>query len=298
MYQPKYIYLDTMIWNVLCDEAADPRQLVASLATKNANIALGLHNFYEFTKVFGNRTSEPSGRGERLLSYLKAALDAGIVCVKENDELLAAEMCALKLKGSSVNSFYSNKDRLLICDGVERLAKGGFDERTAKYISDQREFAANIRQTQKERLEGRPGAKHYLKTVTPDKLEQWLDVETCSLTGRQNLKDHIRRRFPEATEIEAMEYVSALLASPICRAARGMVRASSYYMWRCAYRDSVPSDLFDDMYHVLNSVYCDVYATQEARQEEYARLILTSNTRFALYAGQAKMDRWICGLAG
>jgi hypothetical protein len=298
MHQPKYIYLDTMIWNTLCDEAVDPRRLEVSLATKNAGIALGLHNFYEFTKVFGNRTNEASERGERLLSYLKEALDAGIVCVKENDELLAAEMWALQLKGSSVDPFYSNKDRLLICDGVGRLAKGGFDERTAKYIRDQKEFAATIRQTQKERLEGRPSAKQYLKTVTPNKLEQWLDVETCSATGRDNLKDHIRRRFPEATEIEAMEYVSALLASPICRAARGLVRASTYYMWRCAYRDSVPSDLSDDMYHVLNSIHCDVYATQEARQTEYARLILTSNTVVSLYVGQGRIDRWIYGLAG
>lgn len=298
MHQTKYIYLDTMIWNALCDEAVDPRRLVTSLAAKDARIALGLHNFYEFTKVFGNRTGAISGRGERLFSYLKEAFDAGIACVKENDELLAAEMWALQLKTSSVDSFYSDDDQLLIYDWAGRLAKGGYVEKTAKFISDQKQSAANIRRTQKKHLENRPNAKQYLKSVTPDKLEQWLDVETRSVTGRDNLKDHIRRRFPEATEVEALEYASALIASPMCRASRGLVRASSYYMWRCAYRDSVPSDLSDDMYHVLNSVYCDVYATQEEKQTKYARLILTSNTAVSLYTGQDGIEQWIYGLAG
>ncbi|HVB07570.1 MAG TPA: hypothetical protein VNF00_01370 [Candidatus Acidoferrales bacterium] len=91
------IYLDTMLWNALCDHAVDPQKLVTSLAARDANLVLGLHNFYELAKIFRKQTTEAVERGRRLFSYLSQFLDAGILCVKENDELLAMEMWALKL---------------------------------------------------------------------------------------------------------------------------------------------------------------------------------------------------------
>lgn len=293
---PATIYLDTMLWNALCDQAVDPRKLVASLAARNANLAIGLHNFYELAKTFAGHTSEAMERGKHLFSYLKECIDAGILCVKENDELLAMEMWALQLRESTINAFYHKDDYLLVRKRVESLASGGFDEQTAQFVKNQSAFGSNIRLSQKRRLMSRPDAKQYLSSVSPAKLDQWLQIETCSAGGRENLKDHIRRRFPEATETEAMEYASALLRFPACHTARGMVRASSYYMWRCAYRDSVPRDLSDDMYHVLNSVHCDVYATMEAGQVEYAGLLLTAKTNVAVYTNQVAIDQWIQGL--
>lgn len=43
--------------------------------------------------------------------------------------------------------------------------------------------------------------------------------------------------------------------------------------WRCANTDSVPRDLVDDMYHVLNASYCSIYATADANQMKYASLL-------------------------
>lgn len=291
------IYLDTMLWNALCDHAVDPQKLVASLAARDANLALGLHNFYELAKAFRKQTTKAVERGRRLFSYLNQFLDAGILCVKENDELLAMEMWALQLGEPSIDAFLGEPDLLLVRKGFEKLAIGGFDERTAKFIKEQQAFASHIRLGQRQRLESRPDAKHYLKSVCPESLGQWLEAETYGSAGPASLKGHVLTRFPEAPETEAMEYASALLASSACRTARAMVRAGSYYIWRCAYRDSVPSDLFDDMYHVLNSVYCDVYATEEAGQAGYAQLLLTASTRVAIYDGQCPIDEWLQGLA-
>lgn len=291
------IYLDTVLWNALCDRAVAPQRLVASLAARNANLALGLHNFYELAKTFRGRTREALDRGERLFSCLKEFMDAGILCVKENDELLAMEMWALQLRSPSVDAFYGEVDIRLIREAVEKLAGGAFDSRMAKFIEEQRVFASNIRLSQIRGLEGRSDAKQYLKSVSPEKLDLWLQTETSSPGGPLNLKDHILRRFPEAPVPEAMEYASALLASPSSHMARGMVRAASYYMWRCAYRDSVPGDLLDDMYHVLNSVHCDIYATEERKQVEYAGLLLTASTSVAIYDGQAPIDSWLRSLA-
>jgi hypothetical protein len=36
-----------------------------------------------------------------------------------------------------------------------------------------------------------------------------------------------------------------------------------YYNWRCARHGSNRPDLIDDMFHVLNATYCDVYVSKE-----------------------------------
>jgi hypothetical protein len=36
------LYLDTILWNLLCDQDVEPIILVESLASKNASLALGL----------------------------------------------------------------------------------------------------------------------------------------------------------------------------------------------------------------------------------------------------------------
>lgn len=203
----------------------------------------------------------------------------------------------MKLRTRRVDAFYGKEDFLLLREGVEKLARGGFDERTARYINEQRALASDIRLGQKKRLENRVDVKRFLKSVSPETLEQWLQAEVCSDSGNEFLKDQILRRFPQATETEAMEYASELLASPECRMARGLVRAGSYYLWRCAYCDSVPDDLFDDMSHVLNSVHCDVYATGEKRQKDYASLLLTASTTVAIHNEDTPIDLWLQSLA-
>jgi hypothetical protein len=293
------IYLDTNLWNALCDRAVDPHKLVMSLDARNANLVIGLHNFYEFAKTFGKSTDETLERGKQLFSYLKQFVDVHTLCVKENDELLAAEMWALQLRSPTVDTFYDVKDYALIRQGIDRLAIGEFDERAAKFIEAQRGFASDIRFGQMRRLESRADAKELLKNVSPEEVQTWLEAETSGASGPENLKGHIMimRRFPEATEADAKKYSSVLLGNPNSRFAAGLVRASSYYMWRCAYRDSVPGDLFDDIYHVLNSIHCDVYATEEKKQAEYAGLLLTAHTSVAIYDGKKPLDLWLRELA-
>jgi hypothetical protein len=294
--QSKAIYLDTMLWNALFDERVEPDDLLASLTARQTFLSLGLHNFYEFAKIFRKQTGEAAKRAQGLFSYVRRFLDLGIWCVKENDELLAMEMWALQLHSPAIDAFHSEQDRALVRKGFDELANGGFDKRTADFIDRQAAFASEIRKTQITNLENRPDAKEYLRRVDLRDLEHWLERETRGPYGAVELKGHIRRRFPEATDREAMEYALALTASPASRIARGIVRAGSYYMWRCANRGSVPADLFDDMYHVLNSAHCDVYATQEVKQKEYAQFLLTANTRVAVYTGHIPIAKWILAL--
>jgi hypothetical protein len=97
----------------------------------------------------------------------------------------------------------------------------------------------------------------------------------------------------EISSVDAAEWALGLLESPMCLLSKALVRADLYYSWRCANRGSNPRDLFDDMYHVLNGIYCDVYATKEPGHARYAGLLLTRNTKIAIYDGQAPLGQWI-----
>jgi hypothetical protein len=108
----------------------------------------------------------------------------------------------------------------------------------------------------------------------------------------------IQDYFSEALPNEAWEYAQALLASPDSRIAKGLVRRNLYYNWRCAHRESIPADLFDDSNHILNSSYCAIYATGEKKQLEYASLLLTPATEVAVYHGQVGIGGWLEALNG
>src|SRR5205823_5964432 len=48
----------------------------------------------------------------------------------------------------------------------------------------------------------------------------------------------------------------------------------------------------DDMLHVLQATYCDIYATAESKQSEYLSLLL-DRTRVAIYDRQTPIGRWL-----
>jgi hypothetical protein len=267
------------------------------LRAKNADLVLSTHTLYELAKTFRATTAGALARGRRLFTYLRQFIDPEIPCAKENMEILAAEMWALKLQAPSIAVYLPKDHYLLLSQEVEKLANGDFDERAAKFIKERGEFASSTRLNQIRYFESRTHMKRYLRNVSQGSLEQWLQMESLSAAGVEILTGHILKQFPEAPKMEATEYASALLNSSASRMARGLVRADLYYNWRCANRDSNPKDLIDDIYHVLNSVHCGVYASEEGKQLEYAELLLTANTRVAIYDGQTPVDSWLESLA-
>jgi hypothetical protein len=91
-------------------------------------------------------------------------------------------------------------------------------------------------------------------------------------------------------------YAKAVLQSPAAHASRGVVRSDLYSNWRAATRGSNPADLLDDVLHVLQAVYCDIYVTGEAKQAEYGILILTPTTKVAIYDRSVPVDQWLLSL--
>jgi hypothetical protein len=292
----KRIYLDTNLWNLLCDQSVAASKLLASLYSKHCSLVLSYQVVFELAKCFpGLRKGVPE-RGAALFAYMREFVHRNIPCVTELLEVLSEEMWALKLD-RPVNPFLPPEGYTALGSNVDLLAGGKFDERAAAFVEERTALALRTRVGPIVQLGLRPDVKQRLSDIPDSEVGEWLRSETFTDRGASLLAGHVRRQFCEASPEDAREWALGLLASPICRLSRALVRADLYYNWRCAKRGSNPSDLFDDMYHVLNAVYCDVYATRERRHAQYAGLLLAGDTRVAIYEAGTPVGDWIVSLA-
>lgn len=286
------IYLDTNLWNAILDSGVNPEELVPRLAVTNKRLVLGLHAFYELARSLQSSRHERLERATRLFECLGRYLDANVICAKDQSELLPAEMLVLKEGPERVEFFYPQADQLKVVAECRRLANGKLNELARKFLFDQQQFAVRSREGIISFIDERPALKKKLSTITPQGLEDWLRQESVSIRGHSNLARHISLRFPDIPAHEVTEYAIRLFTPPMKRHARGLIRADLYLHWRYAQYGALPKDLVDDVYHVLNASYCDMYATADADQK-YARLLLTSNTRVSIWLRDNPVDGWL-----
>lgn len=277
------VYLETNLWNALCDHPVDAGALMGSLGARGINLGFSDHCVTEMAKTFrGYGTA--AERGRQLFSCLRRFVDAGARCTKQNMEFIPAELTALTSR-TEVEPFLSANEHAQLKAEIDKLARGIFDEAANRSIDERIEFARRARQAQINHLELRPEMKQKLMAVSPGAFPEWLEEQILSLDGQSILAGHIMRIYPDAPPSDVFGYAGALLANRRFRFARGVVRADLYYNWRCAHRGSNRPDLIDDMFHVLNATYCDIYVTKEKNQLEYAGLLLTPDTRVEIYDG-------------
>lgn len=291
-----YIYLDTNLWNYLCDQGVDPEKLVRALRVKSARLILSPHVVFELAKTYQSGSAPGGERGKTLFKYLRKFVGVEKVYLKDSFEILAAETWALK-SHTATGAFLGKDDQERLRDEVERLTEGELGPDAEKYIREHTRAGDISRSSQVQFFEDHPTAKSNLKKVKPDHLPQWIQEQVTTTTGRELLLGHLQSRFPEAPAQELAEYAVALQASTVGRVSKGLICADLYYNWRCAHRGSNPRDLTDDMYHVLNASYCDLYATREKGQTEYASLLLPSSTKVAVWDARAGIDEWLLTLA-
>jgi len=287
------IYPDTMLWNGLYDCGARPEALARSLASRGAQLVLSHQTIYELMKTF--RKNPP--RAAKLLSFVAEFLEMGTPCTPEVSGILEGEMRALQEGTDKVRAFLRPSDCEILRRDVGALARGEFDGRASEFVNERSRLAALSRFGPKQALAIRPIISQRLASVPIEDLDVWLDGEMRTPWGITLLMDKILKTFPEAPVKEAWEWACGLVFAGGCRIARALVRADLYYNWRFMNRGSLRGDLYHDMYHILNGVYCDVYATKEARQAEYAHLLLTPMTRVAIYDGQGSLADWLLAAA-
>lgn len=285
------IYPDTNIWNRLCKQEENPLTVLNALSEQGATLTLSLHTIYELARTF--TASKPTSKEQavRLFSYIKQFLDGGIPCSKQLMDLVGDEAVAFGQGQTKINPLLSDEDRKLLCEEVDKLAAGNLEQRVPEFIQKRMAFAAETRQDQKNHFEGREKLKQYLLKVPETELPKWLQTETMTASGGAIMSKHLSRIAGDSTP--PPNWSISFLDSPVSVASKGVVRADLYYNWRCANRGSNPSDLMDDMLHVLQSAYCHFYVTEEPKQSQYAHLLKTPATRVAIYGHSSPVGTWL-----
>ena len=287
------IYLDTNLWNALVNQSVDPHYILTELKYAHARLALSGQTVYELAKTFASKPQ----RAVELFQYLKQYVN-DIVGAYDTMEQLHHEVDAINTGASSVEAFYGAREYSALRAHVDKLALGELNAETQLRVASGNHFAQAARSSQKAHLDSKPEVKDRLKAVAQGQLSRWLQSEMLSDRGTALLLGHLRRMYGDSLpEGAAVELAHALLRTPLFRAAKGIIRADLYSNWRCANRDSLRSDLIDDMYHVLNASYCAVYATAESKQAEYAAHLLSDQTQVSIYDVQAPIAAWLVRVA-
>ena len=180
---------------------------------------------------------------------------------------------------------------------VDELADGMFPEQQRLRTVEWDQFAQSARAGQNAHFDDKPHVLERIKAISEIELGIWINSEMLSQKGTELLANHLMRLYSGTLRVEtARPLARDLLRSPSFRVAKGIVRADLYSNWRRASRQSIPKDLVPDLYHVLNAIYCSMYATAEARQVDYASLLLGRDTQVAIYHGEIRVDTWLMEL--
>jgi hypothetical protein len=287
------IYPDTIIWNLLCDQSVEPEKLLSSLNEKGATLAVSFHTVYELARTFERDDAKGNTRGQQLFAYLKKFLDLGMPCTKELWELIVAEAYAFENHSPEIDPMATPEQCAEVKLEVDKLARGIVENRVKEFLEQRFKFAKDTQVQQNAHMIGREALKQHLQTISELKLGEWMQEETLTAFGVNLLHRHLVNNLgPRFT----LGYAHGLLSFALADAARGTVRADLYSNWHCANYGSNRRDLVDDMLHVLQAMYCDLYVTEEKKQSQYAALLLTPKTRVAIYPDRKiPVGQWLLG---
>jgi len=282
------IYLDTMLWNELCDQSIDPAVLTSALTAQGKVLVLGAEAIYEMAKTF---KSNPA-RGKELFSCLKKFTDLRIPGVKDNPMLLIAEADAA-MNGTKVDSdiFWDAVNYARMQKEIEKLSNGVVDKKSEELIESRRQLAAIERAAISSHYGGMSALKVRLSRVSPTDLPTWITKE-AQRSGRFILKQHLAKLLPGAQPRQIAIATKRLLARQGFRLSHSVVRADLYSNWRAANSGSMPRDLLPDLDHIVTASYFDVYATKEAAQGKYAPVVL-GKTVIAIFDGKLPISAWL-----
>jgi hypothetical protein len=280
------IYLDTSLWNRLFEQDVDPASLTSILKQRGWVLAISPHLLYELAKSFRAKRTESREKAMPLFSYLERFLDFPLSCVKQVPDLLKEEINVAAGQFPRIEAFYQGAHRVRMTDEIRRLAAGEVDPRfhsmyelRSGQVSDFRErvrFETGKRKPDEEAGSG----------MTVERFIQNSLIEP----GRRMLGLQIAKRF-EFSPKDVRRLARKLLSARRFRFCHAFVRADLYLHWLRACGRSVARDTLDDCYHIENAAYCDAYATDDARQDLFADLILTV-TSVRIHDKKAPLLEW------
>jgi hypothetical protein len=290
----KRIYLDTNIWDQLCDQKVDPKQFIDALASKGYTLVISFHTVYEFARTLTSPAPQAIARGRQLCAYAVQYLDLGIPCTKDFWEYVLAEISTCAARGPLVDPLTTADQCALIQKQLHRLASSDNMDDARQFIDQRSPFGLNTSQAQHAHIDKNPDLAAYLQTIAQPQLADWMSTESRTIFGANAF---LHRFSKLITPVLTQEFVLALLGCPAAEMVRASVRTDLYSNWHEAHHGANRAGLYDDMLHVLQALYCDFYITEDKKQSAYAPLLLTPATHFESYRDRTTpIDQWILGL--
>jgi hypothetical protein len=290
----KRIYPDTNIWDQLCDQQVNPKEFMDLLAAKGFTLVISFHTVYELARSFTSNDSQVISRGRRLCGYVKQFLELGTPCTKEFWELIIAEVDAFQNNLPQIDPMATPEQSTTTRLELEKLANGVVEERVKQFLEKRLNFAMETRTKQRSHIDNRAELKDELKAIPQAQLAEWMQKEVFRPEGVSTLYQKVIKRMGQGP---TMADILELLRYPIAEASRASVRGDLYYNWHCAEYSGIRLDLLDDILHLLQAVYCDLYISEDKGQGIYGPLILTARTRVEIYRDRTiPIKQWILGL--
>jgi hypothetical protein len=286
------LYLDTNLWNKLCEQSVIPEDLVTRLRARGWDVVFSPHLRYELARTFRSIRPAATEKARLLFSYLERFLALHIPCVKQLPDLLREEVRHACNQIPMIQCFYSDGYYEREATEIRKLAAGNFDaginnvlDFRGKQVSEFRAASPGRSAMWRERTEHDPD-------VT---LEQFMEFGLREFGQRCVIK-HVSDFFPELAQRDLRRIGRKLLSARRYRLSQALVRGDIYIDWRCFREMAVTRDTSDDCFHIENAAYCDAYATDDAAQQKYADEILLT-TRVRIYDRAIPLTEWLTSKA-
>ena len=286
------LYLETPIWNQLSSDNVDADALFETLLSSDVVPVISTQLISELAASFhSKRSSNPSRLGQRLFAYLLKYVLKGIPCLKMNCQLLQDEAMTITGEIDRFDMALSGSDYERMTSEVEKLARGELDAPVQSFLENRRRLWKNSRAEAAQYGRDRSFFKPVCEASFGAFLESANPIEILKV-----LREHLQKEFPDTTLGTLAEVAAALLRNPTYRVANTMVRADLYTSWRAIRAGTLSRDVLDDCYHLVNASYCDIYATKDFQQSEYAPIVLGSTDVF-YFDGITPVSEWLAGIA-
>jgi hypothetical protein len=263
------LYLDTMLWNRLFEQAIDPRLLTQALKDRGWELAISPHVMYELAKSFRAKRIASQRKAVPLFSYLERFLEFPIACVKQVPDLLREEIKVAHGGVSRIDPLYREAERDRMTSEIRHLAAGHVDPRFDVLFGY------------------RSGQVAISRASTPERAAKWelwkknnsdLNLEGFfEMSQRVFAADMMRTHISDVVVLspkDVRRLARKMLSAPRFRFSRALVNANIYLDWLTFQGRAIPRDVLDDCYHIENAAHCDAYATDEPGQEVAANAIL------------------------
>jgi len=295
-YLSKLLYLDTSIWNVLCEQAVDPRSFQAALRRRGALVVLGINAYVELAKsFFGKRP----GRALPLIVCVSRFLEAGTPVADSWERWLIGESRIVSGKSRGFSLLLGEREQSNIASWTKGLLSEEPPDALRLRLIQRSEQTRKLREAATKAIGNQPDILDDLRQVSAEGLGAFLDQEGTRPRALELLARYLPQVFAaneESLPMAPERLARALLATTANRAAHAIVRVNIYGNWRATRSEEVSfaKCVPEDSYHVANASYCDAFVTADTDSQGEAAARGLRSVRTLVYRDRTvPLEEWL-----